>query len=72
VLCTFKFKRNDKMRISYGMKKSYDSVNHKALHQVYELDTGNPMIYKDIFSTGTMDASKQQQNGIKRINILWE
>jgi hypothetical protein len=39
---------------------------------VYELDTGNPMIYKDIFSAGTIDASKQQQNDIKRINILRE
>lgn len=54
VLCRFKFQENDKMKISYSMQKSYDSVNHKALHQVYELDTKNPMIYKDIFSTGTV------------------
>lgn len=55
------------MRISYDMWKSYGSVNHKALHQAYELDTGNPRTYMDIFSTGTTDARKQQQNGMKRI-----
>jgi hypothetical protein len=65
MLCRFNLKRNDKMRISYGMQKSYGSTNHKVLHQVYELDTGNPRIYMGIFSK--MDAWKQHQNGSKRI-----
>lgn len=43
-------RENDKMRISYGMWKSDGSVSHKALHQVYEQDKGNPRTYVEIFS----------------------
>jgi len=53
------------MRISYGMWKSYGSINHNALHQVYELDKGNPRTCMGIIST--IDARKQQLNGSKRI-----
>uniref|UniRef100_A0A0A9CV28 DNA-directed RNA polymerase I subunit, putative n=1 Tax=Arundo donax TaxID=35708 RepID=A0A0A9CV28_ARUDO len=35
--------------MKYSMWKSYGLVNHKALHQVYELDTGNPMTLEVTF-----------------------
>jgi hypothetical protein len=42
---------NKNFQIAYGKWKSYGSANHRALHPVYELDTGNPRTYIEILST---------------------